>query len=123
MRIAEAAEISRLSTDTIRFYEKSGLLAPIPRDAAGHRAFSPGDMSWLDIISKLRTTGMPMKQMQLFAKLNAEGEHTIPQRYELLRAHQERVRERRAEIEACEKILEHKLAVYGRRKLEMENDT
>jgi len=119
MRIAEAAQISGLSADTIRFYEKSGLLEPIPRDLSGHRNFAPSDMGWLDIISKLRTTGMPMKEMQLFAELNALGEHTIPQRYDLLKAHQERVAERRAEIEACEKILEHKLAVYGKMKKEM----
>lgn len=119
MRIAEAAQISGLSADTIRFYEKSGLLEPIPRDASGHRNFAPGDMGWLDIISKLRTTGMPMKEMQQFAELNAKGKHTIPQRYELLKKHQQRVAERRAEIEACEKILDHKLSIYGKLKEEM----
>lgn len=119
MRIAEAAEISGLSADTIRFYEKSGLLEPIPRDSSGHRDFAPGDMGWLDIISKLRRTGMPMKEMQQFAELNAIGKHTIPQRYNLLKKHQERVAARRADIEACEKILEHKLSVYGKMKEEM----
>ena len=87
MRISEAAKVSGLSADTIRFYEKSGLLAPIPRDASGHRNFAPADMEWLDVISKLRTTGMPMKDMQRFAALCAEGDDTVPQRYDLLQAH------------------------------------
>ena len=119
MRISEAAKVSGLSADTIRFYEKSGLLAPIPRDASGHRNFAPADMEWLDVISKLRTTGMPMKDMQRFAALCAEGDDTVPQRYDLLQAHSLSVAARKAEIEACEKVLDHKLAIYGKLKAEM----
>lgn len=74
MRISEAASRSGLSIDTIRFYEKSGLLPSIGRGADGRRWFSSENVEWLVLLSSLRDTGMPMKTMQHFAELYRKGD-------------------------------------------------
>ena len=80
MRISEASALSGLSADTIRYYEKSGLVPAINRGADGLRRFSAENVEWLTLLFWLRKTGMPMKEMQCFAELYRLGEATIPGR-------------------------------------------
>lgn len=112
MRIATAADRSGLSIDTIRYYEKSGILPPIHRGADGQRRFSTENIEWLTLLYWLRETGMPMKTMYRFATLYQEGEHTIPDRQEILLAHAEHLTKRRTDLDRCEDILAYKLAMY-----------
>jgi len=60
MLITDAAARSGLSQDTIRFYESSGMLPPIARDARGWRQFNGDDLAWLVVLGHLRATGMPL---------------------------------------------------------------
>jgi len=113
MRIEEAAQSSGLSADTIRYYEKTGIVPPIARDGSGHRQFGPGDIEWMTILYWLRQTGMSMKDMSRFAELVQAGDHTRAERHALLSAHAELLAARRAELDACEAILNRKLAVYA----------
>ena len=112
MRIKEAAEASQLSVDTIRYYEKSGMLPQIERDGSGQRAFSPANIEWLTILYWLRSTGMPMKEMRDYAQMVHAGDDTIPGRIALLRNHEARLVERRKELDRCDEILRHKLSIY-----------
>ena len=112
MRIKDAADASQLSVDTIRYYEKSGMLPEIKRDGSGQRTFSPANIEWLTILYWLRTTGMPMKDMRDYAHMVHVGDNTIPDRVALLRIHEARLIERRKELDCCEEILRHKLSVY-----------
>ncbi|WP_424974997.1 MerR family transcriptional regulator [Dinoroseobacter sp. S124A] len=70
MKIAEASAACGLSADTIRFYERSGMLPEIHRGGDGHRRFAPRDVEWLTLLYWLRETGMPLKQMKRFTALN-----------------------------------------------------
>jgi DNA-binding transcriptional MerR regulator len=112
MRIAEAASKSGLSIDTIRYYEKSGLVPEIRRGSDGHRRFSPEQIEWLTLLYWLRKTGMPMQTMRRFASLYHDGDTTISERKEVLLAHSERLKRRRAELDSCEEILARKIAIY-----------
>ena len=112
MRIREAAEASKLSIDTIRYYEKSGMLPKIARNATGQREFSPDNIEWLTILYWLRKTGMPMKAMRSYAQMVHAGDETVGDRIALLRDHQSRLIDRRAELDRCDEILRHKLAIY-----------
>lgn len=67
MRINEAAARSGLTQDTIRFYEKPGMLDAIRRDARGWRVFSSDDVNWLTTLERLRATGMPLDDVKRFA--------------------------------------------------------
>lgn len=113
MRIDEAAKASGLSADTIRYYERTGIVPPIPRDSSGHRRFGPGEIEWMTILYWLRQTGMSMKDMSRFAEMVHAGEHTRADRHALLSAHAALLAERRRELDACEAILKRKLAVYA----------
>lgn len=115
MRIAEAADLSGLSIDTIRYYEKVGLLPVVARGGDGHRRFSPEMIDWLHLLRALRDTGMPMKTMSAFAELYRHGDHTIAERKKILLEHAERLRRKQDQLTRCEDLLRYKLKMYDQR--------
>lgn len=114
MRIAEAARRSGLSIDTIRYYEKFGLLPDIPRGADGQRRFSDKAIDWVMPVSALRGAGMPMKAMRRFADLYRQGDVALPERKAMSLAHDENLKQRRTALEQCEALLVRKLALHDR---------
>lgn len=112
MRINQAAEASGLSADTIRYYEKEGIVPPIHRDQSGHRSFTQDNIDWMIVLFWLRKTGMSMDVMSRYAALVHAGDHTIPERKTILRRHGELLAVRRAELDQCDDLLAYKLAAY-----------
>ncbi len=112
MRISEASTQSGLSIDTIRFYERSGLLPPVERGPDGRRRFSAVDVDWLTLLASLRGTGMPMKTMRHFADLYRQGDKTVPQRREVLLEHANHLERQRNALDRCAEILTYKLKRY-----------
>src|SRR5207302_8507419 len=112
--IAEAARRSGLSIDTLRYYERIKLLDPPARDAAGRRAYSDGDLAWLEFLTKLRTTGMPIKMMREYAQLRSHSEATAPRRRAILVEQRLSVRSRIAELQSCLDVLDYKIENYDR---------
>jgi DNA-binding transcriptional MerR regulator len=112
MKISEAALQSGLSIDTIRYYERAGLVPAIARGADGVRRFSPKDLEWLVLLGHLRQTGMPLATMERFAAAYAQGDQTVPERRAILLEHQARLDARRAELERCAALLAKKLDLY-----------
>ena len=104
MRIAEAAISCGLSIDTIRYYEKTGLLPEIRRSADGKRSFSRENVDWLILLGSLRDTGMPVKTMAHFATLYRAGDATIPERKHILLQHSERLKQKRQQLNTCEEL-------------------
>ncbi len=114
MRISEAASLSGLGVETIRFYERSGLLPPIERGLDGNRRFSAHDIEWLVLISALRETGMPLKTMRHFAELYRHGDRTLPERKEVLQEHAKQLAQRQLALNRCAELLDHKLQLYAK---------
>jgi DNA-binding transcriptional MerR regulator len=112
--ISKAAEKCGLSQHTLRWYERIGLLGPVTRDANGRRRFSDGDLDWLDLITRLRETGMPVSDMQRYAELVRSGAGEA-ERLELLRRHRDEVRRALAAQRECLKLLDSKIDIYSRR--------
>lgn len=117
MQINDAAALSGLSADTIRFYEKSGMLPPIGRDAKGWRDFSPANIEWLKTLRYLRNTGMPLDDVKAFAQsahaVDANAPHHQRQRLTLLQSHADRLARQQADLAACQKYLTHKISIYS----------
>lgn len=113
MKIAEASVLCGLSSDAIRFYEKSDMLPPIARGPDGHRRYTRENVNWLTILYWLRQTGMSMKVMQRYAILAHAGDHTIPERKEILRDHGVTLKQRRIDLDRCEELLAYKLSAYS----------
>ncbi len=112
MRISQAASTSGLSIDTIRFYEKLGLLPKIGRGSDGRRDFSAENIEWLVLLSSLRETGMPMEQMRHFAQLYRHGNQTLSERRAVLLDHTAQLEKRRAALDRCAELLAYKLKRY-----------
>ena len=104
----------RDSIDTIRYYEKSGLLPEITRGADRQRRFTSETIDWLILLGSLRSTGMSMKTMAHFAVLYRSGEETVSERREILLQHGKVLQQKRNALDACEALLTHKLSLYDR---------
>ncbi len=112
--IGEAAGKSGLSQHTLRWYERIGLLGHIERGGDGRRRFTEDNLDWLSLLTKLRATGMPVRDMQRYAELVRSGAGEA-ERIELLKRHREEVRRAMASQRECLKLLDDKIAVYSDR--------
>ncbi|WP_079038384.1 MerR family transcriptional regulator [Streptomyces sp. NBRC 110028] len=111
--ISEVAEHTGLTAHTLRWYERIGLMPHVDRTHTGQRRFTNRDLDWLDLVGKLRLTGMTVADMVRYAELVREGEHTFAEREELLTAHRANVRERIAELESTLDVLDFKIDKYA----------
>jgi DNA-binding transcriptional MerR regulator len=111
--ISEVAAICGLSAHTLRWYERIGLMPHVDRSHTGQRRFTNRDLDWLDLVAKLRLTGMPVADMVRYAELVRAGEHTAPERHELLVATREDVLRRVAELRETLAVLDYKIDIYA----------
>jgi DNA-binding transcriptional MerR regulator len=111
LTIAEVAERTGLSTDTLRYYEKAGLIEAVGRTAGNHRVYAAADLEWLTFLLRLRATGMSIADMQRFAELRAAGDDTVEARLVMLRRHRatlaSRIRELRRNATALDDKIDH----------------
>ena len=89
--IAEVAEKTHLTTHTLRYYEKEGLLPFIDRSDSGNRDFKDKDLEWLELICCLKNTGMPIKKIKDYIELCLKGDNTLDVRREIFINHREDV--------------------------------
>ena len=100
------------SLDTLRYYERIGVLGRIDRDPGGRRRFSPADVEWLETVRYLRDTGMPLTEIRHYSQLAEEGEDTTSIRLELLLRHEERVTADIAQLNRRHEQLRQKIGWY-----------
>lgn len=113
MKIGELATRSGLSAHTIRYYERIGLLPYADRDSSGQRDYDASILVWIEFLDRLKTTGMPIREMLRYAALREQGVGTEPERRAVLERHRERVRARVAEQQAALLVLDAKIAGYA----------
>jgi DNA-binding transcriptional MerR regulator len=109
---AETAQKTGFTIDTLRYYEKIGVLDGIDRTASGRRRFTADDLGLLGMLSCLRDTGMPVAEMKRYAELIRAGEHTIADRVALLEAHDRRIDEQMATLLAQQARIRGKINYY-----------
>ena len=112
LTIQEAAQATGLTPHTLRYYERVGLIHPIDREENTRRRYSSDDIGWIDFITKLRATGMSIKDMQKYAALQRQGDATLPQRVEMLKALRDDVENRIDELNEHLKLVYYKIDVY-----------
>lgn len=108
----QVVEETGFSLDTLRYYERIGLLGRIGRNSSGQRRFTEDDVGWLGMIRCLRDTGMSIAEMLRFGELVREGEHTIRDRIALLESHDREVEEQIADLRQKQKAIQHKIEHY-----------
>lgn len=108
---AEASERSGFSIDTLRYYEREGILPEVRRTAGGHRVYTDDELGLLDFLKCLRETGMPVERLRRYGEL-CRRDDTIPERIALLEQHAEHVERQLQEVLAQRARLSEKIAWY-----------
>ncbi|MDQ2104678.1 MerR family transcriptional regulator [Azospirillum isscasi] len=112
MKIGDLARRSGLTAHTIRYYERIGLLPYADRNRSRHRDYDASILTWIEFLGRLKTTGMPIRDMLRYAALRGEGAGTEAERRALLEQHRERVRAQVDELKACLLVLDTKIDGY-----------
>lgn len=112
MTIQRASAETGLSADTLRYYEKIGVLPGVARSPSGHRRFSEHDIGWIKLVQCLRATGMPIEELHRYATLMQEGDGTAAERLRLLEDHRRRIETDMQELQTALELVERKIAGY-----------
>jgi DNA-binding transcriptional MerR regulator len=120
LTIAECAAATGTTPDTLRYYEKIGLLARSPRERNGHRRFGDAEVRFVTFLRRLHDTGMPIRHMQQYARLLRRGDSTFAERRALLQLHRDDIRRRMATLEEHLRMIEKKIRIYGAPRAEPE---
>ena len=112
LHIGEVARRTGRSIHTIRWYERQGLIPGVLRDQGGRRVYSEHHVGWLELMERLRYTGMPIAQMREFTALVQNGGTTLKHRRALLAAHQARMQETIARWTDALALIDAKIEFY-----------
>jgi len=110
--ITQAAKKMQLTTYTLRYYDREGLLPSISRTKAGNRVFTEADLDMLLVVCCLKNTGMPIKEIKRFTDWQNEGNHTLHARHDMLLKHKEDVLKQMEDLKENLRLLDHKLDYY-----------
>ena len=111
--ISEVSKVTKLKQHTLRYYESIGLIKDIKRNSSGKRIYSEQDLKWLEMINRLRTTGMNINKMKEYARLRYMGDETVAERKNIM---QEHLRSIEHEIEVLEEARDYvakKVQIYS----------
>ncbi len=112
LSIGEVAARTGIPIETLRFYDRSGLLGELPRTGGGHRVFDETSLGLLDVVVRLRRTGMPVEDVRAFVE-RVRADRDRAGRIELLRRHQARVRAQLEQLTADLAVIDWKIAAYA----------
>ncbi|HEM3702128.1 TPA: MerR family transcriptional regulator [Streptococcus suis] len=112
MNIKEVSQVTGLSADTIRYYERIGLVPKIARKSSGVRDFSENDVAILEFIRCFRSAGMSIERLIEYMGLVQAGDNTVRARIVLLKEEQEELRSRLVEIQKALERLDYKIENY-----------
>jgi len=110
--ISEMAELSGFSEDTLRFYEKKGLLPGVKRASGGRRRYSESNILAVKLIDCLKKTGMPLDDIAEFMRLTTKGDKSVKKRLEMMRKREIAAKEQLAEIKESLAHIEFKVWYY-----------
>jgi DNA-binding transcriptional MerR regulator len=114
--ISEVAELTGLSAHTLRYYEREGLmLTAVDRASSTHRRYTRADVTWVQFLTKLRSTAMPISRVKEYVELARRGDDTEQARLDLLVAHRTSVLAQLDQMTQSLAAIDFKIAVYSER--------
>ncbi len=114
MTIKQVSEKYGVSQDTLRYYEKAGLVPEVTRTASGIRDYQQTDLNWLELALCMRNAGLPVNVIVEYRRLYQQGDSTIPQRLKLLTDQREELLAMQEHITQTLERLNYKISVYER---------
>ncbi len=112
MKIAEVSEHYGISTDTLRYYERVGLIPPVTRNGSGIRDYNDLDIRRVEFIKCMRSAGLPIEVLIEYMELVQRGDSTIETRREILQEQRDLLAARIEEMQKTLDLLNHKIQVY-----------
>lgn len=112
MTIKEVSEKYGISGDTLRYYERIGMIPPVGRTPGGIRNYTETDLSWIELTLCLRNAGLPLEAIIEYVRLYREGDGTFAARLALLKEQRESLIEQKKQIDATLERLNYKIARY-----------
>ncbi|HEX4247561.1 MAG TPA: MerR family transcriptional regulator [Pseudonocardia sp.] len=113
LSIAEVAARSGMSPDTLRYYERIGLIDPPARNTAGRRAYRPEELDWLAFLTRMRDTGLPLRALREYAALRrVRNEATAARRKQILVEYRCDIARRMSELQASLDMVDRKIGNY-----------
>lgn len=114
MKISEVSTQTGLSVDTLRFYEKIGLIDPPPRDDGGRREYDAEVLGWIRFLDQLNATGMKQADRVTYADLRRQGPETYAARRKMLEVHRAEVASKLEQMRQTLDLMDNKVALYQR---------
>ena len=115
LSISDAGAATGLSPHTLRYYERAGLIDPVGRAESSHRRYTETEIEWVSFLTKLRSTGMPIRRMRDYAELVRAGSGNEPERLAILEEHRLAVRAQLEEARRNLRAIETKIEIYKER--------
>ena len=122
MKIGEVSKKYDISTDTLRFYEKVGLIPPVNRNQSGIRDYSEADLRRVEFIKCMRGAGLPIEALTQYMNLVMQGDKTIEARKEILIDQRDLLVARIQEMQKTLDLLDYKINVYEEALLKKEQE-
>jgi len=113
MLIGKLAQLTGRSVHTIRWYEAQRLMPGVRRDLQGRRLYVHSHVDWLDLLDRLRRTGMTIKQIREYAALVKLGDATLKERQQLMKEHRKRVEASIRDLQDSLHVIDMKIDFYG----------
>lgn len=114
MTIAEVSKQFDISADTLRYYERIGLIPPVPRTAGGIRDYDEASCKWIELMKHLRAAGVQIEALVEYTALVQQGDETQAQRKNLLMEQRKKLEARIAEMQQSLERLDKRLEWYDR---------
>ncbi|MGY3778747.1 MerR family transcriptional regulator [Isobaculum melis] len=121
MNIKKASELSGVSADTIRYYERIGLIPPVKRSTTGIRDFDEEDLRWIVFSRQMRNAGLSIESLVEYLTLFQVGNETVPARKEIIANQISQLKENATALNTAIERLEFKLANYDEHMIPFEN--
>ena len=115
MTIAQASQKYGLSADTLRYYERIGLIPPVPRNKSGIRDYDEESCSWIELMKCMRAAGVQIEALIEYVQLFRKGDETIGARKALLMEQREQLRARMEDMQRSLDRLNEKIAFYDQK--------
>lgn len=112
MTIKEVSEKYGITQDTLRYYERVGMIPAVTRTSSGIRNYQEADLGWVELAICMRSAGLPVEAMIEYVKLCQEGDVTFPARLQLLMDQREALKEQRRQIDLTLERLDYKISRY-----------
>ena len=112
MTIKEVSEEFGISQDTLRYYERVGLIPPVTRTPSGIRDYQESDLGWVENAVCMRNAGVPIEALIEYVKLYQMGDTTFEARRQLLQEQYDALQEQKEQIEETMKRLAYKVSRY-----------